>query len=347
MPPKLLGEGGYGTVTLENGLAVKHYDKTRHLVQEGIIACYMRDSEYTVKVKGINFDKLTMSLELWSGSLQQVLQAIRVGTEPPLSISQQHSIFKCVLSALADFHNRKSVHADVKTSNILVDSTRTKAVLADYGLTSISNRAKAQYTTEQYSPTDLVISYRSHDLFGLAIVGLRLFTGYRANCTLSRHSLRTVIREQMQDSTLRRCLLGFVADNHLQCMRPEDAYKALYSRPLRLLKLPELEVATCKPHLYTAAEATIKELKERYKFHRAKRCLLASSTLIAGLDIGDPKKAAFYAGVMAYVYATIFSNKPIATNEIIAILKTTQEKLNAALATIIAARPVINITLAP
>lgn len=347
MPPKVLGEGGYGTVTLEDGNAVKHYTKTRHLVQEALVARYLSDSPYIAKPIGVDFTKKTLKLELHSASLQQVLTNGRIGSEPPLTATQQHSIFRCVLAGLADIHGRKLVHADVKTSNILVDKTRTRAVLADYGLSSVSNRAKTCYTTENFSPKDVIRQYRSHDLFGLAITALRLFGGYRGNYSLTVEEARKLVVSYKFDPVLTNCLLRFLADNPRMCMRPEEAYQLLYKKKHSVTRPPDITVIEPCIEISDAIEKVVRRLSTTYNVRRAKRCARATGTLMCHLNITLKKKAEMYAGVMLFVYSTLFTLNPITMDKILHECGITEEQLNAALATIISVREVIDITLAP
>ena len=347
-PPKILGSGGYGSVTQDGNSAVKHFSKHRHLIQEVYILAYFRDCKNILKVRECNFDTLTMKSELWNSNLQNILKDNWSGKHK-LSSTCSHAIYKSILIGLHFMHIRHTVHADIKPSNVLVSADRMSACLGDLGLSSICNKARTDLTTEVFSPKDRILHYRSHDMFGVALIGLELLAGYRVYCSLSSKDVRQVISTSNMPPEFKNCFKAMVSENPRKCLKPGDVLQSLYNiqitnyfRPcVRLDKLLSL-------HSQVSIEELTKSISKIYNIYRPKRCSRCTMTLISRLPDIDFNKLRMYTIVMCFVFSSCFGNRRMKLTEILKELGETQTtSLNAALATIAVTPEVINLMYAP
>src|SRR5437868_3226133 len=186
--PKILGNGTFGTVAKVDGDAVKSFKKLHALVNEVFVTRYVSGSPYFIKIKKYDLNSLTMTMDLWHTSLDQ---ALKMG----VSREKRQMLHICILRGKAYLESRYILHADLKLQNILVNSDSTKAVIADFGVSSASNSAKVECTPNIASPLE-TFSHRSHDAFGLVVITLQLMYGYqprkRAN---TRAELRSIVRD--------------------------------------------------------------------------------------------------------------------------------------------------------
>ena len=65
-----LGKGTYGYVVKHNNVAKKTFKHLAHIVQEYCALKYLENCEYVVKVKGVDFSKLELDMELYDMSLR-------------------------------------------------------------------------------------------------------------------------------------------------------------------------------------------------------------------------------------------------------------------------------------
>jgi len=347
MEPKLLGKGGYGAVVQQGNVAVKQFKKHRHLIQEVYVLAYLKDCPHILQVKGCDFDNLTMRMQLWDCSLQDVLKNVWSGREV-LSLSCKHAIFKSALMGIAYTHSRKLVHADFKPSNILVNKDRTLAVVSDCGLTSISNRARTDLTTQVFSPTDVEVKYRSHDMFGVALVGIELFGGYRVHRALSTKELHNLIkefRESSMDSKLKSCLCAMATTDPAKCIRANEVIKILYQKTVPEVSTPDVNIdKLLSANQLLQIETDTKALCKKYDIHRGKRCSRCTMTLLSSMEKVDKYKIRFYSTVMCFVFSSIFGNVRMKLEQVLEELgHANTEKLNAALSTIVSVPQVLSL----
>lgn len=167
----ILGEGGFGTVVLRNGLAVKMFKNIRHLIHEYTAALYLKKCPYIVQVHGIDFDALEMTMDLYDGSISKWLKDER--TE-----QQKCVVLHEILKALTCLYDLGLVHGDIKPGNTLVkwnsNGDVTRLVLGDVGFLSIQGYSKVFGTTRTYQEYDIESDYR-HDMYSLGVFITEMF----------------------------------------------------------------------------------------------------------------------------------------------------------------------------
>lgn len=210
---EMLGQGTFGTVTKHGNTAVKKFKKLSSLVQEVFITSYISRSPQIIKLMGCDFKEMTMTTQLWKCSLADAIGSRR------MTLDGKVSIMKDLLVGVAIVHGLFVVHADLRSSNILVNSTYDRAVIVDFGLSSTNNCAKVHQTTDNYQP-QTPSSYNGHDMYGLAVSLLEMFSGNRIGRKQKPSVLRRYARENMSSDLLARAIVRMVPDN------PRDAVDA-------------------------------------------------------------------------------------------------------------------------
>lgn len=218
-----LGEGGFGTVYSKDGVAIKKFKKLSHLVQEVCVTVHMRDSEYTLKILKCDFSDLSMTSELWHSSLSHAMATHH------FTLPEKMSIFKNILLGLRYVHNvRYMIHADIRSANILVDKTYSRAIIADFGLASIDDCAKVKQTAKFFQPPRIVNEI-SHDMYGLAVTMLELFGGVTIFSRLTPSILKKLIMERVRPSNVRNAIITMIPDSHSKCSNVDDILLSLFN----------------------------------------------------------------------------------------------------------------------
>src|SRR4030042_3113594 len=186
-PSKILGAGGFGTVTDEGKYAKKHLKKRTHTIREVLMSKYLRDSDYIIDIEAYDLVNMTICTRKWDCSLRDCM------TKYKLSEKTKMGILHDVLCGLCDVHRVGALHADVTLSNILIKTSNFRACLCDLGLSSIKNYSRVDGTAPGYKPKK-VIPCHGHDMFGLAVCMACLFGDYKIYEQKSASELRKTIR---------------------------------------------------------------------------------------------------------------------------------------------------------
>lgn len=217
-----LGEGGFGTVYSKDGVAIKKFKKLSHLVQEVCVTVHMRESDYTLKILECDFSTLTMTSELWHSSLSHAMATHR------FTLPEKMSVFKNILLGLRYVHNdRYMIHADIRSANILVDKTYTRAIIADFGLASIDDCAKVKQTAKCFQPL-CIVNEMSHDMYGLAVTMAELFGCISISTRLKPEVLMKVIENRVNPTNVRDAVMRMVPDHNSKCSSVDDILLSLF-----------------------------------------------------------------------------------------------------------------------
>lgn len=295
----LIGEGTFGAVIAKNGNAVKFFDKLSSLINEVVVTRYVSgESSYFIKAKKYDPGKLTMTMELWHTSLNRALSK-------GMTMSQRKMVHICILKGKAFLESRYIVHADLKLQNILVSADYTKAVIADFGASSMSNTAKIQCTPNIASPV-LPTSHRSHDNFSLIVLTLQLIYNYTFTCaSKTRAQLRSVVRFVVKEKDEAEALCGLIRDKETECARTSKLLYDLYGIKVDY-KMKEIDlVVTQDLDLCDLIKIHIEALSKLHKFNKKDRCRSCCVSVLSRLD-ADSQKRKIYITTMAFIFACTF-----------------------------------------
>ena len=209
---EVLGEGTYGQVFERNGIAVKKLKYFNSLIQETCILKIMRDSQYIVNIKSYDIEEGEIELELHNISLKDHMNSL----DCRLYGQEKIKIFLDVLQGLNDLHHRDIVHSDLKPSNILISFNPVRAVLCDFGLSSINGHSKVYHTAKICRPLgvdrDLDNYEKSkeycHDMYGLTVTFLQFFGNIKLTNIVSKRELKSLIRRNIKIAKIREILLN-------------------------------------------------------------------------------------------------------------------------------------------
>lgn len=298
-----LGQGTFGSVYVdskEKTRAIKQFDSLSSLVREVTITRYVQ-SEYSVKLLGVSPSQKTMITTRWSTSLDNVIK------KETLTREQKKSIHKCILEGLAYLNNIYVVHADLKPGNILVDEKRKKAVLTDYGLSSINNSARVDCTAPGFSPKTAK-AHCTHDLFSFVIVTLELMYDYKLRSQIAtRAKLREIVKSKVSDETMCKVLCAMIGDDLKKCMRASQALKELYG-----ITIPVPEFFAVRDIYRSVDEDTkwllthrIKNMSKQFYIDKCARCCDVMISLASILTVHQ-EKLLLYASVLCYIFSCVF-----------------------------------------
>lgn len=203
----VIGQGSYGEVTVRDGVAVKKFNKLPHLIQEYTALQYLRDCPHVVALKGVDFLRLELEMELYDGSLRKWLEETR--DKGKVSHTDIMIILRDVVIGLIELHDRGLAHGDLKPGNILVRNKPLKAVLGDCGFVSLAKYAKVERTAASYRDPIIAHDFR-HDIFSFGICFLEMIGEVKINRQASYDELRKVIRDEVTDLRYRDIIYNLV-----------------------------------------------------------------------------------------------------------------------------------------
>ena len=308
----LLGEGTFGSVRGHGKYAVKSFEHLTHQVQEVFVTKYMNGSPNTIKLIDHNFNNLTMTTERWHCSLKLAME------HHQFTNNERMSVFKCILEGLCYAQSYFIIHADLKSSNILIDKTYTKAAIADYGLSSTDDCAKVRQTAPAFRPIK-PINDRSHDMFGLAVTMTELFGNAKMQYKLTPAKLRIMIDAYVKSEVIASILKSMVPDDPSKCSLAKDILYILYRLDINIEPKPiiyrENKLSTRRTELI---EKNMRMLTKKHEIKKCRRCYICLLSHLNGAkmyDISD-NRIFLYICSMLYIFSCIFGKKGGYTEEI-------------------------------
>ena len=345
MAKNFLGKGEYGEVIKDGQYAVKKFNRLSSFINEVFVTKYVSGLPYVISIKGCKAYNLTMRMDLWHTSLDKIVNK--------LNQLQKQSIYICILKALESLESRYIVHADLKLSNILVNSTYDKAIIADFGISSSSNTAKVRLTAPIASP-EHAIAHRTHDGFSLVVLTLQLMYGYRPYGALpTRGHLRYVVNQYVKDTKMAKMLRGLVKDDLSKCLRVSDLLYNIYGIKVDCPRLKIEPNLTLDIELDNMVQKHVDILEKKYKFKRSSRCRYCSVSILSRLKIND-RKQKIYVTTMAYIFACVFEfteildrDKRMSSDDVSKYANCTEEEMLNCINTILKTKDIINWMFAP
>lgn len=347
---KKIGKGSYGEVVTDGEVAIKKFQSLTDLIRESFCAVYFsRDCPDTVQIHGCDFDKLTLTMDLWSCSLQSILDK-KLLQSKDLTLASKHAIFSSILKGIANIHNKCLVHADIKPGNILCNKELTKAVISDYGLSSINFSAKISCTSPAYKPLKASHNHRSYDMFAICLIGLEIFTSFYVTKRYTKSELRSVVRRYHLEDRLKSCLLEMLTENPRECILAEDAHERLYNTTVSFPKLSAVSVHLPDSKVKKYIKEETINFFATHSIRRPERCykciLLICGSLFGESDLSN-ERIVRYTYVMFYVFSIVFGKKvPLAIIQKNINVKGTKE-ISLTLATILENSYVLKMMYAP
>lgn len=303
----VIGKGTYGRVVADGKHAVKSFQEMEMLVAEVFVTRYVSSKcgQNVIKLKRRNLAELSMSTERWHCSLQDL-----IWKSEHLSSQQSRAIFRSLLRAMADLEALRIVHADIKPGNIFLSEDYMTAVLGDFGVSSISGSAHIGCTTKEYSSSQYA-NYRSHDSYGVAIVGLQLLYGYRLMIFGAEYRDKSALRADIMNlvpaaSADREGLLGLVHDDPKKCWTATKVLQKMYNDKYQPSRPP-------RPLIYDKDTDVVLDLQisyhlgklcDLYKVKRKNRCFACCRSMLSRMksDISP----LVLVTVMVYIFRCVF-----------------------------------------
>ena len=214
-----LGRGSYGEVVARDGKAIKSFSKLSHLIQEFMALRYLEDCSYVVQLKGVEFDKKQLHMELYDCSLKNWLDKNRLSDS--LTSRDIFIIIHDILRGLVELHDKNLVHGDLKPGNILVKESPLRAVLGDCGFVSVADYAKVERTAAVYR--DKIIHHHwTHDMFSLGICLLELLGGIKISRQASYSELKHIVKKEIKDRSNQKIIYNLLHEDRSK--RPTARY---------------------------------------------------------------------------------------------------------------------------
>jgi len=222
-----LGEGAYGSVVKQQNLAVKKFQKLSHIIQEHTALIYLNDCKYIVHGKGVNYDKLELSMDLYDMSLRKWIS--NNGCPCPECSKTNHydKILHDILCGLVELQDRGLSHSDLKPGNILIIQDPFKVVLGDCGFVSIAKYSKQQRTAQSHR--DLIVENDDkHDMFSFGVIMLELLYHVKPTVREAYKEYQTIIKKKVKNKIHHDLLKKLLCENREERPCAREVLNLLY-----------------------------------------------------------------------------------------------------------------------
>lgn len=297
-----LGEGGFGSVFAEGDKAVKTFKDLSPMVNEAFVTRYVSMSKcpQIITPRARSFNSLTLKTQRWHCSLRRAMSVIG------MNLKQRRLVFRDVLLAVAHLESLHIVHADIKPSNVFVNATLDRAVLGDFGLSSCSGSAKVGWTTPEYAPKHH-INHRTHDAFGLALLGLELLYAHNLDSGEypDRVAIRSLVVRVVKDPGERQCFLGLLHQDPKKAWKASSLLQKMYGHSAPVTSPPIPKGYILGDQEWLCVSYHLERLASAYKFKRPNRCKECCESVISRLPEGN-HTVIVYTSALAYIFACVF-----------------------------------------
>lgn len=301
-----IGEGAFGQVVVVNDKIVrKVYDELRCMLQETMMLRFMCGSTYIVEIDSFNTSVPSVNIQRWSCSLRELLK------KKDISMHNKMKVFKCMLMGLSHLHQMGILHSDFKLSNILVNEETYDACICDLGLSSLAKYAKIGQTAPKYRPSKLVYAH-GHDMFGLCVSMVDLFSGGAPNKIFTAKELRSLIRGLAVKDKVKNMLCKMCPDDPSSAITVDEVLVELFEKRTVMKKC----VAVI--HDNKIDETTVKYLKktfevmtETYSVNRGLRCFESTFNFFNS-EVGssiDRYYWPIYISAAIFIYSSLFGTR--------------------------------------
>ena len=219
----ILGKGAYGQVVKHQNTAVKQYQRLPALIQEYVALTYLKDCKYIVKTLGVDYQKLTLTMELYELNLRQWI------SNECCCEKCINRIIYCVLRGIIELQDRSLSHSDLKPSNILIRMEPFKLVLGDCGFVSRANYSKQQRTAHSYR--DIVIENDDkHDMFSLGVILLELLYHIKPEVRNSYNEFQQLIKTHVTDKNHKTILSRLMNEDRTHRPDAREVMSLLFNK---------------------------------------------------------------------------------------------------------------------
>jgi len=202
-----LGGGAYGDVYKKDGKAVKTFDVDSCLIQEYAAGVYLHDRPYIVQVQEMSMQDMTLTMDLYHGSLKDWMWTktprgyINLRTD-----AQRMFAARELLKGLICIHDLDLIHGDVTPKNVLcnwdVRGNITKLVISDLGFVGTEGYARARRTAPAYRELTVVKDFR-HDIYSFGVIMLELRGSFKVSTQWPSFQLAQFARAYISDVKVR------------------------------------------------------------------------------------------------------------------------------------------------
>ena len=220
-------EGSYGRVSKlrDERVAVKVFQKDKYpiFLRELIVSKILSGSEHIINLVGYDLAKCEIRYELWDADLLYCISK-GVGTD-----EENLQVFKEILIGVGNLHDYGLVHADIKSSNMMIrtSNNRLECCVIDFSLTSQTGSADIRLTTPPNSENPPLCNDWRHDMYSLGILAIELFGRIHF---VSRPSHNTAIRSTslIKNESIRRVALHMLDIDKSQRINCRQALSRAY-----------------------------------------------------------------------------------------------------------------------
>lgn len=192
---KKIGNGAYGTVYLQDGIAIKEFSSPgtgKSMITEVVASKYLEKCPNILTINDFDLENRRHYSKFYDSNMKQFIRSVSGLDEEQLKLSrrphrltneerlnlislstmtQEEKIIKMktIFDAVVYMHQRDIVHCDLKPSNILYDKEKEEFVIADLGFVLPSKYTKCNRTAKHYREPEPK-NHVSHDIYSLGII---------------------------------------------------------------------------------------------------------------------------------------------------------------------------------